>query len=158
MVSDDDSSNIAKYGDSYLSKEDFSFLMSGVKKDDSVSRANYIINEWAIEKILNERAELNLNDDKLQKIESLVDEYKSSLLSEAYLEALVNSSIDLKIDSLEIQTFFDKNKSLFKLNEDIFKMVYIELPLVFSDTYQIRSKIRRFKPDDQIFLDSVSYR
>ena len=76
----------------------------------------------------------------------------------AYLEALVNSSIDLKIDSLEIQTFFDKNKSLFKLNEDIFKMVYIELPLVFSDTYQIRSKIRRFKPDDQIFLDSVSYR
>ena len=30
MVSDDDSSNIAKYGDSYLSKEDFSFLMSGV--------------------------------------------------------------------------------------------------------------------------------
>jgi len=158
MVSDDDSSNIAKYGDSYLSKEDFSFLMSGVNKDDSVSRANYIINEWAIEKILNERAELNLNDDKLQKIESLVDEYKSSLLSEAYLEALVNSSIDLKIDSLEIQTFFDKNKSLFKLNEDIFKMVYIELPLVFSDTYQIRSKIRRFKSDDQIFLDSVSYR
>ena len=132
--------------------------MSGVNKDDSVSRANYIINEWAIEKILNERAELNLNDDKLQKIESLVDEYKSSLLSEAYLEALVNSSIDLKIDSLEIQTFFDKNKSLFKLNEDIFKMVYIELPLVFSDTYQIRSKIRRFKSDDQIFLDSVSYR
>ena len=88
MVSDDDSSNIAKYGDSYLSKEDFSFLMSGVKKDDSVSRANYIINEWAIEKILNERAELNLNDDKLQKIESLVDEYKSSLLSESIFRSI----------------------------------------------------------------------
>ena len=87
-----------------------------------------------------------------RKLNLLFDEYKSSLLSEAYLEALVNSSIDLKIDSLEIQTFFDKNKSLFKLNEDIFKMVYIELPLVFSDTYQIRSKIRRFKSDDQIFF------
>ncbi len=158
IVLDQDSLNIAKYGDTYLSKEEFVKMMGGVKKEDSILRANSVINNWAIEKILTERAELNLNEAKLQKIGSLVEEYKSSLLSEAYLEALINSRINLKIDSVEIQNFYDNNKALFKLNEDIFKLAFIELPLDFSDTYQIRSKIRRFKSEDKFFLDSISYR
>ena len=143
FVSDKNSLNIAKYGDAYLSKEEFVKMMDGVKKEDSVIRANSVINNWAIEKILTERAELNLNETKLQKISSLVKEYKSSLLSEAYLEALINSTINLEIDSVEIQSFYEKNKTLFKLNEDIFKLAFIELPLDFSDTYQIRSKITK---------------
>ena len=158
IVLDKDSLNIAKYGDTYLSKEEFVKMMDGVKKEDSILRANSVINNWAIEKILTERAELNLNEAKLQKIGSLVKEYKSSLLSEAYLEALINSTINLKIDSVEIQNFYEKNKALFKLNEDVFKLAFIELPLDFSDTYQIRSKIRRFKSEDKFFLDSISYR
>jgi len=158
IVSDQESRNIAKYGDTYLSKKEFLKMMEGVKKEDSLFRANHIINDWAIDKILTERAELNLNQSKLQKIESLVKEYKSTLLSEAYLEALVNSRINPEIDSVEIQTFYNNNMDLFKLNEDIFRLVYIELPLDFSDTYQIRSKIRRYKSEDKFFLDSISYR
>ena len=158
IVSDKDSLNIAKYGDDYLSKQEFLMMMDGVKKEDSILRLNSVINNWAIEKILTEKAELNLNDDKLQKIGSLVNEYKSSLLSEAYLEALINSRINLEIDTIEIHTFYEKNKALFKLNEDIFKVAFIVLPLDFSDTYQIRSKIRRFKAEDKFFLDSISYR
>ena len=158
IVLDKDSLNIAKYGDTYLSKEEFVKMLGEFKKEDSILRANSVINNWAIEKILTDRAELNLNEAKLQKIGSLVKEYKSSLLSEAYLEALINSRINLKIDSVELQNFYDNNKALFKLNEDIFKLAFIELPLDFSDTYQIRSKIRRFKSEDKFFLDSISYR
>ena len=154
FVSDDNSKNIARYGESFLSKEEFLSLIKGVKINDSLSTANTIINNWAIEKILIERAELNLSEIKLQKIESLVEDYKSNMLSEAYLEALVNSSINLEVDSLEILSLYENNKSLFNLNEDIFKLVFVELPLDFSDTYEIRSKIKRLKSDDQIFLDS----
>ena len=149
---------IARYGDEYLLKDDFTTLFEGIEKDDSISLANSIINNWAIEKILIERAELNLNEIKLQKIESLVKDYRSDMLSEAYLEALINSSINLEIDSTELLNLYEKNKNLFNLNEDIFKIVHVELPLDFSDTYQIRSKIKRFRRDDQMFLDSISYR
>jgi len=158
FVSDDNSKNIARYKESFLTKEEFSSLVEGIEINDSLSMANSIINNWAIEKILIERAELNLNETKLQKIQSLVDDYKSNMLSEAYLEALVNSSINLEVDSLEILSLYENNKSLFNLNEDIFKLVFVELPLDFSDTYEIRSKIKRLKRDDQIFLDSISYR
>ena len=155
FVSDDNTKNIARYGESFLSKEEFLSLTEGVKINDSISMVNSIINDWAIKKILIERAELNLNETKLQKIKSLADDYKSNLLSEAYLEALVNSTINVEV---EIVNLYENNKSLFNLNEDIFKLVYIELPLDFSDTYEVRSKIRRFKRDDQIFLDSISFR
>lgn len=37
-------------------------------------------------------------------------------------------------------------------------MVYIELPLDFSDSYLVRSKIKRFRDDDKTYLDSISYR
>ena len=158
FVTDDNAKNIARYGESFLSKEEFQSLIQGVKINDSISMVNSIINNWAIEKILIERAELNLNETKLQRIQSLADDYKSNLLSEAYLEALVNSTVNLEVDSIEILNLYENNKSLFNLNEDIFKLVYIELPLDFSDTYQIRSKIKRFKRDDQIFLDSISFR
>ena len=158
FVSDDNSKNIARYEESFFTKEEFSSLIEGVEIIDSLSMKNSIINNWAIEKILIERAELNLNETKLQKIQSLVDDYRSNMLSEAYLEALVNSSINLEVDSLEIISLYENNKSLFNLNEDIFKLVFVELPLDFSDTYEIRSKIKRFKRDDQIFLDSISYR
>ena len=150
--------NIARYGESYLSVNDLESMFGDVDKADSISKVNHLINNWAIEKILIERAELNLNEIKLNKIESLVSEYRSTLLSEVYLEALVNSSIDLEIDSVEIQNFYNKNKSLFNLNEDIFKIVYVELPIGFSDTYEVRSKIKRYKTNDKFFLDSISYR
>ena len=157
FITDDNSKNIARYGESFLSKEEFQSLIQGVKTNDSIPMVNSIINNWAIEKILIERAELNLNETKLQKIQSLADDYKSNLLSEAYLEALVNSTINLEVDSIEILNLYENNKSLFDLNEDIFKLVYVELPLDFSDTYVVRSKIKRFKRDDQIFLDSISF-
>ena len=158
FITDDNSKNIARYGESFLSKEELQSLIQGVKTNDSIPMVNSIINNWAIEKILIERAELNLNETKLQKIQSLADDYKSNLLSEAYLEALVNSTINLEVDSIEILNLYENNKSLFDLNEDIFKLVYVELPLDFSDTYVVRSKIKRFKRDDQIFLDSISFR
>ena len=158
FISNDDSQNIARYDDSLLTNKEYINLMGNYDKDDSLSKANNIINNWAIDKILIERAQLNLNDSKLQSIELLVKDYEASLLSEAYLEALINSSINPDIDSTEIKEFYDKNKSLFRLNEDIFRLVFIELPLDFSDTYQVRVKLKRYKDADRQFLDSISYR
>ena len=158
FISNDDYQNIARYDDSLLTNKEYINLMGNYDKDDSLSKANNIINNWAIDKILIERAQLNLNDSKLQSIELLVKDYEASLLSEAYLEALINSSINPDIDSTEIKEFYDKNKSLFRLNEDIFRLAFIELPLDFSDTYQVRVKLKRYRDADRQFLDSISYR
>ena len=158
MSGDEDGQNVARFNDSYLNKSDFLELMINYSEDDSVAKANNIINNWAINKILIERAKLNLTETRLNEIESLVDDYRSDLLSDSYLEALVNSTINLEVDSSEIQSLFDSNKDLFLLNEDIYRLISIELPQDFSDTYEVRKRIRRFNEKDQYFLDSISYR
>ena len=158
MSGDEDGQNVARFNDSYLNKSDFSELMTNYSEEDSVVKANNIINNWAINKILIERAKLNLTESRLNEIESLVDDYRSVLLSDSYLEALVNSTINLEVDSSEIQSLFDSNKNLFLLNEDIYRLIFIELPQDFSDTYEVRKRIRRFNEKDQYFLDSISYR
>ena len=158
MSGDEDGQNVARFNDSYLNKSDFSELMTNYSEEDSVVKANNIINNWAINKILIERAKLNLTESRLNEIESLVDDYRSDLLSDSYLEALVNSTINLEVDSSEIQSLFDSNKDLFLLNEDIYRLIFVELPQDFSDTYEVRKRIRRFNEKDQYFLDSISYR
>lgn len=158
MSGDEDGQIVARFNDSYLNKSDFSELMTNYSEEDSVVKANNIINNWAINKILIERAKLNLTESRLNEIESLVDDYRSDLLSDSYLEALVNSTINLEVDSSEIQSLFDSNKNLFLLNEDIYRLIFIELPQDFSDTYEVRKRIRRFNEKDQYFLDSISYR
>ena len=158
MTVDDDRKNIARFNDSYLNKIDFSKLMTNYSEEDSIVRANNVINNWAINKILIERAKLNLDESRLNEIESLVEDYRSDLLTDSYLEALVNSTINLEVDSSEIQSLFDSNKNLFLLNEDIYRLIFVELPQDFSDTYEIRKRVRRFNDKDQYFLDSISYR
>lgn len=158
MSGDEDGQNVARFNDSYLNNSDFLELMTNYSAEDSVAKANNVINNWAINKILIERAKLNLTESRLNEIELLVEDYRSDLLSESYLEALVNSTINLEVDSLEIQSLFDSNKDLFLLNEDIYRLIFVELPQDFSDTYEVRKRIRRFNEKDQYFLDSISYR
>ena len=158
MSGDEDGQNVARFNDSYLNKSEFSELMTNYSAMDSIAKANNVINNWAINKILIERAKLNLTESRLNEIESLVDDYRSDLMSDSYLEALVNSTINLDVDSLEIQSLFDSNKNLFLLNEDIYRLIFVELPQDFSDTYEVRKRIRRFNEKDQYFLDSISYR
>ena len=158
MSGDEDGQNVARFNDSYLNKSEFSELMTNYSAEDSIAKANNVINNWAINKILIERAKLNLTESRLNEIESLVDDYRSDLMSDSYLEALVNSTINLDVDSSEIQSLFDSNKNLFLLNEDIYRLIFVELPQDFSDTYEVRKRIRRFNEKDQYFLDSISYR
>ena len=149
---------IASYENSYLLKNEFLKLMNDVQIKDSLTRANYIINEWATEKILIDYARLNLDDKKIDTIEYLVQKYRSSLLTESYLEALINSEIDLKVDSLEIDSVFNTNKELFFLKNDIFKHLFIKVPLNFSDSDEVIKSFKNYRTNDQLFLDSISFR
>ncbi len=158
FLPDDNSQNIARFDEEYFTKKDLLILLGNNDKHDSISITNKIINEWAIEKILIQKAELNLSKSRLNNIDSLVEEYRFNLLSEAYLSALVNSKINLETDTTEIELIYNKNKSLFSLNTDILKLAYIEIPVDFSDKYQVITKFKRSRENDIKFLDSISFR
>ena len=158
ILSKDEDNFVARFQDSYLTKSELSDLMGDYKLEDSSLISNNLINEWAVNKILVQKAKLNLNQSVLDNIESLVNEYHDGLLSDAFLQAYINSSINLDIDTAEINYLFDENRALLTLNQDVFKMVFIELSEDFSDLSKIRNMLKKYRENDIKFLDSISYK
>lgn len=154
---EDKSQNIAKYNNQILKKSQLLGLVKDSNKDDSVIITNKLINEWAVNKILIEKAKLNLTVQDLSSLDKLVENYKSELYSTTYLDALINSSINLEIDTTEIENLYNKNIDLFKLKNNIYKFAYIKIPKDFSDIAEVRNKVRNLK-NHKKFLDSISYR
>ena len=154
---EDKSQNIAKYNNQILKKSQLLALLKDSNKDDSLIITNKLINEWAVNKILIEKAKLNLTAQDLNSLDKLVENYKSELYSTAYLDALINSSINLEIDTTEIENLYNKNVDLFKLKNNIYKFAYIKIPKDFSDIAEVRNKVRNLK-NHKKFLDSISYR
>ena len=153
----DKSEYIAKFKDHVLSKNELTKFINSNNSQDSIFIANKIINEWAIKKILIEKAKLNLPEKDLDMLNKLVENYESELYSTTYLDALVNASINLEIDTIEIEDFYKKNIDLFKLKNNIFKLVYVKIYKDFSDISDVTNRLRNFK-NNEIYLDSISYR
>ena len=99
---------------------------------------NKLINEWAVNNILIEKAELNLTAQDLSSLDKLVEKYKSELYSTAYLDALINSSVNSEIDTTEIENLYNKNIDLFRLKDNIYKVVYVKIPKDFSDISDVK--------------------
>ena len=149
---------IARIDQDYLYIEDIENIIDE-KYDsfDSILKVNNFINEWATNKILRSGAKLNLSESKLSEISLMVYDYETELLSNSYLEALVNSTIKLEINPIELDSLYNRNFELFKLNEDLIRYAYIYVPNTNPDISQIRGKFRRYKENDKYLFDSISY-
>ena len=153
----DDREPIARVNDSYLYKEDIQGLIAeGTSKEDSTLIVNNYITRWATQLLLIEGSERNLPEDKQLGFDKLVEQYKKDLYTKAYLEALVKKSIDTTVSVEEASEFYDANKETFKLNDELIKFRYINLPLNTSDKDDISKRFVRFSKKDQRYLDSIS--
>ena len=74
-----ESNYVARFGENYLSKEKFYQLIGNYQRSDSLTKANEVINEWALKEILLSKASLNLDQKKLDSLSQLADEFKNTL-------------------------------------------------------------------------------
>ena len=153
-----ESNYVARFGENYLSKEKFYQLIGNYQRSDSLTKANEVINEWALKEILLSRASLNLDQKKLDSLSQLADEFKNTLYVDYYVEALLNVKTNLEIDSLEIDSIYNLRKNQMQLNASIYKYLIIEISKDFSDLNKVKQSVLRFSTEDQEYIDSISYR
>jgi len=153
----DDRIPIARVYDTYLYEEDIQDLLKeGISKQDSTVLVTSFINNWATEQLLVRGAKRNLSESKQDAFNKLALEYKNELFSKAYLEALVSKNIDTVIVPEEAKVYYNANKQVFKLNEDLIKLRYINLEENWIDKKEIEEKFKRFNHQDKRYLDSIS--
>ena len=109
-----------------LFKEDLKdILPNNISKQDSIVLVKGFINDWAIKQLLLLKAETNSSLEDVEEINTLVKDYKESLLINSYKERLIKQQLDTIINDDEVAVFFEANKENFKLNEELIKIKYL---------------------------------
>jgi len=149
--------SLARVGDTYLYKEDIEGLIpSGMSKRDSAAFVVNYINNWASKELLLGKSKINLPQEKLAAYNKLVSNYKTDLYTKAYLEALVQQSLDTVISESELKGFYSLEKENFKLREKLVQLRFVALPLQFLNKQEIKTKLKNFKKEDKDYLDSIA--
>ncbi len=148
---------IARVNGEYLYKSDFINDYPGsLSEPDSLLFSNQYINNWATKQLLKQRAEINLDQEKLSDFDKLAEDYKLDLYTNAYMNALIVKKIDTIITKSEYDSLFKHTKQNFKLNEELLRFRSITINKNHSDIKSIEKRFRRFDSIDRIVLDSLS--
>jgi len=153
----DDRIKVARVNDSYLYFDDIKDLVSkDATKEDSILVVQNFINRWATQQLFVDGAMLNLSESQQESFNKLITQYKNDLYTKAYIEALVKRTIDTTVTDDEAKEFYEANKEIFKLNEELIKFRYVHVVENMIDFKSIEQKFKRFNPTDQKELDSIS--
>ena len=149
---------IARAENHYLYLSDIKDQLSSFKSnEDSIAMVRGLINNWAKKKLIYEKSLINLPENKISQINSMVEEYKSNLYRNSYREFVLKSLMDTVLNKKLILDFYQSNQKSFKLREPLYRIRLIGFPLDNVDRNEIMNRFRRFESNDIYFLDSLSF-
>jgi hypothetical protein len=153
----DTSPVIASANAHVLTLAEFSrFAPVGMDAQDSVAFAKQYINAWIRNKLLFDKALLNLPDEQ-QTIEAKAEEYRQSLYIHKYEQQLINYNMDKTVSEEEAQAYYEKHKSEFRLSSDIVLVRFLKIDKSHGQADRIRSWIRSNNEDDIDNLKNIGF-
>jgi hypothetical protein len=143
---------VASVGDKNLYAEDIG-LSSENNINDSSLVYKQIVNNWILKQLEYQKAVKNIGDNNLE-IDRLVEEYKIFLYIDKYKKEYIEKKLDTVITKIDLLDFYEKNKSLYILKNNIVKANYIKVPLKSPKLYKLTQWLRSDKIEDQEQLSS----
>jgi hypothetical protein len=152
-----DAKYVAKVGDeTYLVKDLRSQLPSGMTKQDSLARVNDILTRWVKKELMLKMAKENL-DESQRDLSKDLEEYGNALLIHRYQQQLLNQKLDTVVTAQDIRHYYDIHPEKFKLDYNIVKGVYVEIPKIIAKSDQIRRWMSENSPRSMSELESFSF-
>lgn len=143
-----DENAVARVNDQYLLKTDLDMAMpSGLDSKDSLLYRNNYIKIWATKELLLEKARINVEDDN-GEIEELIRDYRKELLIDRYKKALLQQELDTVITEVDIIDYYEANKNVYRLNEDLVQLKYIHFNKDMNDKKNLVKLFKSEAPDD----------
>ena len=148
---------VARVGENYLYESDIeNITRDGMSKEDSALVVNNYIKNWATQQLFIRQAKLNLSEEKQSEFNSLVENYKNDLYTNAYKDAIVKQQLDTIVSYEEASAYYENNKENFKLNDKLLKLRYIQTTKENSNLNQFKQRLLGFDDEDKKVLDSLS--
>jgi len=138
----------ARVNDRYLSKEELNMGMPiGLPAEDSLLYRNNFIKMWATKELLLEKARINV-DDRDGEIKELVRNYEQELLIDRYRKALLQQELDTVITEVDTDDYYEANKNVYRLNEELMQLRYIHFSSDLSDKKDLIKLFKSKDPED----------
>lgn len=138
---------LAKVDNEYLYLSDIQEVVSGRSNEDSIKVLKSYIDSWVKRKMLLNKAQeyVSIEDAGIDK---KLEAYKESLLLYEYEKELVKQKLDNAVKPTEIGEYYNKNKSNFILENDVYLINYIVINAEAEDLEKIKPLINKAKTED----------
>jgi hypothetical protein len=130
---------------------------ANMKEIDSISFAQNYIEKWVKNQLLLEKAELNLNKETKQSIEIMIENYRTSLLLFKYQQLLIHEKLDTLVTDAQIEEYYTDHSGNFRLDSNVVKAIYVQLPKAVYDGYRVRSWVQNPTEENMITLEDYCY-
>ena len=139
----------------FLYKEDIErFYVSNMPIADSVDFVNNYIHDWLENTLLLRVANRNIPEGK--DVERLVEDYRKSLILNMYQDKLIEQQLKREIPEAEVQSFYERNKELFVLDEPMIRGVYLKVTKTAPKIASVRKWINGATSQDIENLEKYS--
>ena len=123
------------------------------KPADSAAMAQRFIDNWLRSRVLLHKAEENLPEAQ-KDVERQLREYRESLITYAYEQALVRQKLDTSISNEEIERYYNDNIKNFELRDDLVRVRWFKLrEKDRREVRKVEELWRSEKPEDQHRLE-----
>lgn len=140
----------------YLLKDLRLQLPAGMTKQDSLARVNDILTRWVKKELMLKMAEENL-DESQRDLTRELEEYRNSMLIHRYQQQLLSQKLDTVLTEADIHHYYDIHPEKFRLDYDIVKAVYVEIPKAVAKADQIKRWMSENSLRSMSELESYSF-
>ena len=148
---------VARVNNTFLYEADIASLINGsISSEDSAVVVSSYINQWATQQLLLDQARINIGEEQQQQYNKLVSQYRVSLFTEAYKNAVVSRDLDSVIGQAEIDTLYKNDKANFLLNDELLKIRYVHLDEGNTNVLEIKKLLKKYSEEDKVGLSNIA--
>jgi len=149
---------VARVLDHFLYQSDLSGVIpKGLSSADSSSMAKDFVEKWIRNRLMLNKAEMNLTDQE-KNVEQQIENYRSSLLIYAYEESYLRQNLDTVVSDKELNNYYNENKANFILGNSLMKGLFVKLPSSSPQLYKVRQWIRSDNQDNMKELEGYCFK
>jgi hypothetical protein len=118
---------LAKAHGKYLYASEIQGLIKpGTPPQDSITIVSNYINSWVRQQLLLYQAGKNLTQSQ-KKFDKQLEDYRNSLIIYEYESNIIRQKLDTVVSMVEVQQYYDMNRTNFELKENIVKVNYVQI-------------------------------
>lgn len=148
---DFEKSPIVTVGQNTLYKSDVDKVIPpGLAKEDSASLANSYTESWIYDQLMYAKAEQNITNR--DEIETMVKDYRKSLITNNYVEQLLSQQLSQTIEESELKDYYERRKQDLKLESNIIKGLFLKIP---ENSPQLKNFQKWYKQDTSEAIENI---